>query len=159
MKNPKQKVLEHLEKLDISYEIAEHKAVFTSDEAKNIKIDLAGVGCKTLFLTDRKGRYFLVLIPDIKRLEVKIIKKLTNSKDISFTSAEELLIELNLTPGSVTPFGIINAQNKDILILLDKYLEGQTIQIHPNINTASVALKFEDLIKFIENFGFKYITF
>ena len=55
-------LFEILDKLEIKYELLEHGAVYTVDEAKKLDNMLEGIGCKNLFLTNKKGKYFLVMI-------------------------------------------------------------------------------------------------
>ena len=69
---------------------------------------------------------------------------------------EELKEILGVTRGSVTPLGIINDIENKVLVLLDKDLQHQTLLAHPNRNTATISIKFEDLIRFIEYEKHKY---
>ena len=61
---------EILDKLNIKYEEVEHEAVFTAEQAQFIKVEIEGIGCKNLFLTDKKGKYFLVLMQDNKKANI-----------------------------------------------------------------------------------------
>ena len=61
---------------------------------------------------------------------------------------------LGLLKGSVTPLGIINDEKHCVDIVIDEDLKNQTIiGVHPNVNTATVFLNYNDMIKFINNFG------
>lgn len=62
---------------------------------------------------------------------------------------------LKLTPGSVTPLGILNDDERKVTFYLDKdFTEPpQIIGVHPNENTATVWLKADDLISIIKNHG------
>ena len=64
---------------------------------------------------------------------------------------------MNLTKGSVTPLGIINDKNNLITIIIDEELTNKKLLIHPLINTYTISIKYEDLIKFIEHEKHKYI--
>lgn len=57
---------------------------------------------------------------------------------------------LKLKTGGVTPLWIINDENSAVKVLLSKDLAGKKILLHPNTNTATVSLEFDDLIKFIK---------
>ncbi|MCA9328981.1 prolyl-tRNA synthetase associated domain-containing protein, partial [Candidatus Saccharibacteria bacterium] len=59
-----------LSKLGIEYELVEHKAVFTIEEAM---AELPGrTEIKNLFMQDDKGRrQYLVLMPGLKKLDLK----------------------------------------------------------------------------------------
>jgi Ala-tRNA(Pro) deacylase len=68
---------------------------------------------------------------------------------------------LGVTPGSVTPFGLINDTGHHVHVFLDQnLLKSKTISFHPCINTASIILKFEDFLKFMKwtTNTFEYIT-
>lgn len=148
-----------LNKLNINYELIEHEAVFTVDDAKRIEDSIEGIGCKNLFLTDNKNNYYLVLIQEDKRLNIKEISKLVNANRLSFASTEQLMNILKLEKGSVTPLGIINDVSNIVTIIIDKDLKENKVLCHPNTNTRTISLEFDDLIRFIEFFNHKYIIF
>ena len=144
-------ILEVLKELDIEYEIQEHKAVYTVDDLQDVFLEMEGIGCKNLFLKDAKKNLFLYTLPDNKRPE-KI-----NSKRLSFANENDLQEYLGLTPGSVTPLGIINDKGQKVTVVLDKELKNNKVLIHPNRNTATVSIRYADLIKFINHCGNEYI--
>jgi len=64
---------------------------------------------------------------------------------------------LGLTPGSVTPFGLINDKNHHVHVFLDENLQKvQKISFHPCINTASIVITFSDFIRFMDWMGNSY---
>lgn len=148
-------IYEILNKLDIKYEEVEHEAIYTVEQAQNIKNMVNGVGCKNLFLTDKKN-YYLVLLEDSKRVNIKELSNKVNTSHLSFANPEELKNILNLEPGSVTPLGIINDINNKVTIIIDSELKNKKILFHPNTNTKTISINFSDLIKFIENEKHKY---
>ena len=148
---------EILDKLNIKYEEVNHKHVFTAEEAQSIKEQIEGVGAKNLFLTDRKGNYFLYLIEDCKQADIKMVSKSVNISHLSFASTDELKNVLNLERGSVTPMGIINDKENVVTILIDKDLEGKKLLVHPNTNIKTLSIDYNDLIKFIEYHEHKYL--
>lgn len=143
--------------LDIEYEMLEHDAVYTVDEAKKLDYMLDGVGCKNLFLTNKKGKYFLVVLQEDKRADIKMIEEVVNCKHLSFGKEEDLKAILDLEKGSCTPLGIINDKENIVTLLFDNDLVDQKILCHPNRNTATVAVEFVDLIKFIQYLEHEYI--
>ena len=83
---------------------------------------------------------------DIHRIE----KRLGQGK-LSFASPERLLKHLGLTPGSVTPFGLINNSEHDVIVFIDSELQNaEKVSFHPCINTASLIIKKDDLIRFLD---------
>ena len=143
-------IYEILDELKISYEEISHKAVFTVEEANAIEEQINGVGCKNLFLTNKKGKYYIYVLEDSKQANLKELQIFLNEKRLSFGKEEELNEILNLTKGSVTPLGIINDKDNLVTILLDKDLIDKRILAHPNVNTKTVSLEYQDLIKIIE---------
>ena len=58
-----------LKELNIPYTEVTHEAVYTIEEANEKVPEIAGVGCKNLFLTDHKGKYFLVFMEENNRVD------------------------------------------------------------------------------------------
>lgn len=139
---------EIFQKLGIEKEFVYHKAVFTVDEIKKLKLDIEGEGCKNLFLTNKKN-FYLVILPEDKRADMKEISKITKGH-LSFAKEEDVKRILNLERGSLTPFGIINDKEKEAMILIDRELVGKKLLFHPNVNTATISISYADLIRFIE---------
>lgn len=149
-----------LKELDIRYEEIEHKAIYTAEEAlqENIANRIDGIGCKNLFVKS-KNKYYLIFIKAEKRAELKLVAELLNETRLSFASEKELKDILNLTIGSVTPFGLVNDRGNLVTLLIDKELENQKVLVHPNVNTKTVSIQLSDLIKLIEHIKHQYILF
>lgn len=145
-----------LKQLDIGYEEIEHEAVYTVEEAKRIDGKLDGTGCKALFLR-RKNRYYLALLKEGERADLKKIAAAAGTSQLSFASPERLMEVLGLEPGSVTPLGIINDRENKTVLILDKGLKGGRLLLHPNVNTRTLSMSYDDLIKFIEHEKHSYI--
>ena len=149
-----------LKELDIRYEEIEHKAIYTAEEAlqENIANRIDGIGCKNLFVKS-KNKYYLIFIKAEKRAELKLVEELLNETRLSFASEKELKDILNLTIGSVTPFGLVNDRENLVTLLIDKELENQKVLVHPNVNTKTVSIQLSDLIKLVEHIKHQYILF
>ena len=150
-------ILEVLDKLNIKYDIQEHKAVYTVDDLKDVFINMEGIGCKNLFLKDAKKKLFLYTLPEDQKADLKTLPEKINSKRLSFANENDLQTYLGLIPGAVTPLGIINDKDKKVTVVLDKELKNKNVLIHPNRNTATISIKYDDLIKFIKYCGNKYL--
>lgn len=114
------------------------------------------LNAKNLFVRDDKKReYFLITVKGNKRVDLKEFRKSHGTRPLSFASAEDLMNFLKLTPGSVTPLGLLNGAGHNVKFFLDKdFLEPPgLIGIHPNENTATVWLKTGDLLKLIKENG------
>ena len=97
---------------------------------------------------------YLVVLKGDKKADLKSIKSQINSTALSFASEERLEKYLGLSKGAVTPLGIINDEEHLVNIVLDEDLKKEEIiGVHPNVNTSTVFISYNDLIKFINSFG------
>lgn len=153
-----EKVKEKLQELNIGFEMVEHPKALTTEEADLYIEGIEGVRTKTLFLTNKKKtEYYLIIMDDKKRLDMKRFNDITGIKRISFCSADILMEKMKLIPGAVSIFGLLNNVEKDIQIYFDKeiFLENR-ISFHPNDNTKTIFISIDDMLKFIKSIGFKY---
>ena len=149
-------LLDLLKKLNITYNLVEHKAVFNCEQAQKVKKLIDGVGCKNLFVTD-KNNFYLIVTQDDKRIDLKSIAQKVGTKRLSFCSEQQLMDILKLQIGSVSPFGIINDAECKVTLLIDNQLKDKKLLFHPNVNTCTLSIDFDDLIKFIEYENNRYI--
>lgn len=136
----------------IKYQLNEHKAVYTVPEAEIYCGHIPGVHCKNLFVKNKKnGRYYLITIPSKKRLDLKQFRKLIQAPKIRFAEAEDLLSILGLTPGSVSPLGLINdKEHKTVFYVEETVWNASEICCHPNINTETLQIPQESFRRLIE---------
>jgi Ala-tRNA(Pro) deacylase len=149
--DPAPAVYAALDALGIAYERYEHPAVFNAEDASKYWNPIAGTQCKNLFLRNKKGdRHYLVVLEISKRADLKDLVKVVGDDRLSFGSPERLMTELGLTPGSVSPFGLLNDTDGSVRVLIDRDLRGvDRLIFHPNINTASVVVSWSDLERFL----------
>ena len=140
-----------LDALGITYDRHEHPAVFTAEDASKFWDPIPGTQCKNLFLRNKKGdRHYLVVVEISKRVDLKDLVTVVGDDRLSFGSPERLLAALGVTPGSVSPFGLLNDGAGSVRVLLDEDLRGaERLIFHPNINTASVVVSWADLERFL----------
>lgn len=149
-------IYKFLTQLGIDYQKINHQSVSTVEEAMFINEQIDGVACKNLFLKSSDKQFFIYMMTVERRADLKYIAKQIGSKRLSFASDEELVELLKLIPESVTPLGIIN-DNKRVKILIDRELRAQRLLIHPNINTATISITYDDLLLFINACGNEYL--
>ena len=147
---------EILKELNIEYEEVSHEKVMTVEEAMKLENMIEGIGSKNLFLTDKKN-YYLIILEENKRANIKELANILECKKLSFASSERLKEVLDLEEGSVTPFGIINDKDNKVDLVIDKDLIGKKLLFHPNTNTKTMSINYDDLIKFIEYEKHKYV--
>lgn len=146
-------IYEVLKNLNIKYEKINHPAVFTVEEADQYMDKVSAVHTKNLFLRDKKGRrHFLVVA---KSTTVVDLKKLTETlcvDRLSFASPERLKEHLGVTPGSVSPFTLINDEKKSVEVIIDNgLLNNGMVGFHPNLNTATLIISPSDFQKFLSS--------
>ena len=151
----KQEVYQFLKDNNIQYEVTEHPAVYNMEEMDNLHLPYP-YSAKNLFVRDdKKANYYLITVKEEKRVELKEFRKQNGTRNLSFASENDLIDILRLTPGSVTPFGLLNDKEQKVKFYIDEdLLSGDgMIGVHPNENTATVWLKTEDLIKILKENG------
>jgi Ala-tRNA(Pro) deacylase len=150
-----QKVFDRLKALGIPYEVVQHPAVFSIEEMDSLGVDFNGEICKNLFLRDAKGRrHFLVVLQKDKKADLKNLAQQLESTALSFASPERLFKYLGLHKGEVTPLGVLNDTEHAVEVFFDEDLAGlPRLGVHPNDNTATVMISYENLIKVIERNG------
>ena len=149
------RVYEVLERLHIPFERFKHDPAMTMADYDTLDAGKNAAHCKNLFLTNRQGTHFyLMLVVGDKPFQSSRISRSLGVSRLSFGSPEQLKQTLGLTPGSVTPMGLINDLGHKVHVLLDRDVASwERIIVHPNVNTASILLKTEDLLRFLAHCG------
>lgn len=154
MAHHREQLLARLSGLGITHETIEHPAVFTVEEAQAHTAHLPGGHCKSLFLKDKKGGLWLLVCLDRRRIDMNRLAKVIGCPRLSFGKPELLLEVLGVTPGSVTPFALINDADHQVRPLLDKaMLAHDVLNYHPLTNEATTTIKSADLPIFVEAMG------
>lgn len=137
----------YLSEKNIIFQEFKHDRVFTVSESKKIKKDFEAQGSKNLFLKSDNSKFFLVCMDQEKRLDIKSLQKHLLVPKLRFASEEELFTQLNLTPGSVSIFGLIH--NSEVHLILDEALwSAKSVGFHPNSNDATLVLEHDSFSKF-----------
>jgi Ala-tRNA(Pro) deacylase len=151
-----------LSRLGIAYERVTHPPVATVEEAEPHWAGIDAAHCKNLFLRNQKGnRHYLVIIAHTKRADLRAVAGQIGDGKLSFASPERLMTYLGLTPGSVSPFGLINDCDHHVRVFIDRDLkQAARITFHPNVNTATLVLAYADFERFLADCGnpVSYIT-
>ena len=143
-------LIEILDQSNYSYKQYKHGALFTVDDSKNERGKIDGLHSKNLFLKNKKNNFFLVSCVENTKVELKELSKSLKIGNISFANEDYLLKYLGVTPGSVTPFGLLNDRNKEVEFYLDEsFLSNKYVNFHPLVNTATINIKTLDFINFL----------
>jgi Ala-tRNA(Pro) deacylase len=143
------------DRLGIEHSTIEHPPFFTVEEARPWHDEIPGLHCKNLFIKDRKGGIWLVVLPADKRADLGRLEKALGAPRFSFARPEVLEEVLALTPGSVTPFGLINDTRRRTMVVLDQdMLDAEWVNFHPLHNAASTTLRSADVLRFVRALGY-----
>jgi len=147
-----------LDKLGISFEYREHPPVATIEEATRHWKGIDAGRCKNIFLRNHKGnRHYLVILEHLRDLNMRDLEQRLKQGKLSFASPERLKKYLGVEPGSVSPLGLVNDTDHHVHIFIDnKLLSFERLSFHPNVNTASITISRDNLIRFIEYHGNSY---
>ncbi|MDB4846091.1 YbaK/EbsC family protein [Pelagibacteraceae bacterium] len=97
--------------------ILEDSARTAKDASISLKCDVGAIIKSLLFRAE--NFFILCLVAGDKRCSLNKLKKLTNRKDVSMASPEEVKTQTGYTIGGVSPIGHLNS----IEILIDNSLE------------------------------------
>ena len=147
------------DRLAIEHSTVEHPPFFTVEEGRPWHDKIPGLHCKNLFIKDRKGGIWLVVMPADKRADLGRLEKALGAPRFSFARPDVLQKVLALTPGSVTPFGLMNDTKRRATVVLDaEMLESEWLNFHPLHNAASTTLRSADLMRFVRALGYEPIV-
>ena len=148
-------LLELLDKMGIKYRRYEHAAARTMQDCEGIGADVGAEHFKNLFLTNRAGnKFYLLLICADKPFRTGNVSKQLNSSRLSFASDTQLFDKLGLIAGSVTPMALYRESARDVVVAIDEdILKMNMVCVHPCVSSASLAISLSDLLAFIKAMG------
>ena len=152
----KPEIYEYLKARGVAHEITEHEAVVSMKELTSVTLPHPDRDAKNLFLLDdKKQKYYLVTVMGDKRVDVKAFRRAHGTRPLNFAPPEALEKIFKVKPGSVSPFGALNDETREVKVFLDEdfFAGSGLIGVHPNDNTATVWLSAPDLKSLLEFHG------
>jgi len=148
-------LLVRLAELGIQATTHHHPPVFTVAESQDLRGQLPGGHCKSLFLRDRQDGYWLAVMLEHRRVSVNALARAIGAPRVSFGSPRELMDLLGVVPGAVTPFGLVNDTAMRVTPVLDAAMlrEHSLLNYHPLDNSMTTAVSPADLLRFIRACG------
>lgn len=148
----KQETYDYLRARGVAFEITEHPAVFNMEECAAVDMPYPEDDAKNIFVRDaKKQNYYLITVRHDKRVDLKEFQRRHG------TTRAQLRLpggpDGPVTPGSVTPLGLLNDPDRSVQFYLDRDFEGGRIGVHPNDNTATVWLSTRDLLDLLREHG------
>ena len=150
----------------IDYTLSHHQAVFTVEDSQLIRAQLpAGQGIKNLFLKDRKQHFWLISVIEDHRVDLKALSKVLQAKGgLSFASPEALWEYLKVTPGSVTPYAILNTTPPALasdespapvgFYVDERLYQSAMFQAHPLRNDRTITANTQHVLRWLESQGY-----
>ena len=150
-------VFGYLDNLGIKYDIVNHPAAFTTEEADKYIEGMEGVPSKTMFMAGKKDKnFYLFIMDENKRLDIKKLSLLIGDR-LYFGKEEDLKSKMGLVPGMVSLFGLLNNKEHDIKVYIDKDIElEKIITFHPNDNRATIFISVSDMFKILDDLDYSY---
>ena len=148
-------LLARLAALGIEARTTQHPAVFTVAESQALRGQLPGGHAKNLFLKPKAGAFLLAVLQEDRQVSVNALGRAAGLGRVSFGTAEELRATLGVEPGSVTPFGLVNAGPGAVSVVFDQALmrDHEWVNFHPLTNTATTTIRPAELLRFLESLG------
>ncbi len=144
-------LLSRLESLGIDAHTFSHPAVYTVEEAKEKRGPLDGAHTKNLFVRDKKGAMWLIVALEDRAVDLKALARTLGHRGFSFGSEARLMGYLGVTPGAVTPFGVVNDHSGAVRVALDRgLLDHDVWNFHPLDNGMTTRLRGADMLRFLE---------
>lgn len=144
----RQKYVQLLDRLGISYEGVDHDTANTIEDCEAVEQELGVKICKNLFLRNRqKTTFYLLLMPGDKKFVTKDLSGQLGISRLSFAEPEFMEQYLNLTPGSASVLGLMNDPGLDVTLLIDEdLLTDEYIGCHPCINSSTLKIRTKDIL-------------
>jgi len=148
-------LIAYLTALGIETSTVEHPPLYRVEDAQAFRGDISGGHSKNLFVKDKKGRLFLLVLEEDAVVDLKRAhEKIGAQGRVSFGSAELLEEVWGVKPGAVTPFGAINDKTSRVSVVLDEaMMRHGRLNFHPLVNTRTTGLASADLVKFLRATG------
>lgn len=143
------KTYDVLSALNIPFGRIDHEAAMTMEDCQCVEDALGVQACKNLFLRNtQKTRFYLLLLPGDKKFRTKDLSKQLGIARLSFAEEEFMEKYLGIRPGSVTVMGLMNDNEKQVTLLVDRDVYAQEYMgCHPCANTSSIKVKTQDIFE------------
>ncbi|MFK7920765.1 MAG: YbaK/EbsC family protein [Bacteroidia bacterium] len=108
----------------------------------------------------RGNQHYLVVLAANSQVNFSFLSEHLGEKKLMFASEKRLEKYLCVSPGSVSPFGLIHDKDKHVKVLIQGELfTHEKLSFHPNCNKASLEIYSKDLIRFLDWTGNSWSKF
>ena len=135
-----------LDALGVTYARIDHAPAMTMAVCEEIDAVLGATICKNLFLTNRQGTaFYLLMMPGDKPFKTKDLSAQLGTARLSFGSPEKMEELLHTAPGSASVLGLMHDRENTVQLVIDReVLSGESLGCHPLVNTSSLSFLTAD---------------
>lgn len=153
-----EQIIELLDKKGYDYILLEHPPVESKEDAEESVRGYDVVKTKTFFLTNKKNRQYYMIALDVDtEVSMKEFDSILEEKNIHFSSPDKMYNKIGLKPGSVSIFGLLNNEEKDVKVIFDKALfDKDQSSFHIGDNTRTGIFHQKDVKDFVKDLGYDY---
>lgn len=142
---PKEEVFSRIKKyLDgksVAYKVIEHKPVFTSQEAAQVRGTDLKSGAKAIIVMADESSPLMVVVPADKKVDFIKVAKAGRYKTVKMAGKEKVIETTGVSIGAVPPFGNLF----EIPVFVDESLfENEIIAFNAGTHTKSISMKASD---------------
>ena len=147
-------LLDRMREGGITFSLHRHAPMFTVAQSQDLRGTLPGFHTKNLFLRDRKRQFYLLTVEETAEVDLNGLAKDLSAKRFSFGSSEDLGRLLGVTPGAVSPLGLIYDRDRQVHSYVDRRLATHDrVNVHPLRNDHTVSLAGAELLRFLAMHG------
>lgn len=142
---------------DIYFELYEHKAIYTNEDAVVMKEEqgFSGTETKSLYLKGKDNVNYIFLTYTTKRTDFKKLKSVVGKK-LSVVSPEDMEAQTGQKPGAVSPFGY----SKDVPLIIDEeLLSEEKLVFAPGRPDRTMVVLVKDIYKIIDVLDIKHYIY
>ena len=139
------KIIGILNKEKIEYEVLEHRPVYTSKEASDIRGTQLKQGTKALVCKTNEG-FIQAVVSGDREIDIEKLQKATLFGKIELANPKEVKQVTGCNIGSVPPFGNLFG----LKVYFDKrILENEIVAFNAGSHTRSIKMKSKDLVRVV----------
>jgi Ala-tRNA(Pro) deacylase len=140
-------IKELLDRNSIRYKVSMHEPVYTSQQAARVRGVQLKTGVKALVLKAVEGSFVMGLVAADRKVDLKKLAKIVQTKKLRLASAEEVLQITGCEVGSVHPFGNLH----DLPTYLDSsILENDIVNFNAGLHKVSIEMESKGLVKAVK---------
>ncbi len=140
------KLLDLFREEGVEYQLYEHEAVHTSEDASRVRGVELRSGVKALVLKSEDGRYLLADLAADRKADLKKLQEAAKVRKLHFAAREEVISVTGCEPGSVHPFGGLFGLST---YLDPSVLGNEYVNFNIGLLTRSVRIRREDLTRLL----------